>query len=149
MNYCQISSHLEDVLHPKLRQDTIRWLFSELYCNRRNFSAIVVCGVSGLVVGPVLADKLEKNLIVVRQHGTMGTHGAYVVEGPRDDSYVFIDDLINEGKTLRHVKSSIRRFCRYSKMVGVVLYHKQQTYWKPQKQLKKFLDPNHVDDIKF
>ena len=74
------------------------------------------------MVGPSVADRLGKNLILVRQN--KGSHSDYLVEGPKDGRYVIIDDLVDTGRTVKRIVHGIHnRLCQYSQCVGMVLYH--------------------------
>jgi len=125
----QISCHLRRVLSPEFRAKTIKWVIKQLKPYVDDFDAIAVCGASCLLIGPTVADKLKKNIILVRkecdwnqQPEDGGSHSDHEVEGPRDGRYVIIDDLTETGKTLFGMMSAINNFCEYSKCTGVVLY---------------------------
>ena len=73
------------------------------------FDSIVVTGVSGLVVGTPLAYVLGKELVVVRKADDKSTHSFTPVENPRGigRAYLFVDDFINGGSTLKRVRQII------------------------------------------
>jgi orotate phosphoribosyltransferase len=92
------------------------------------FETIVVTGVSGLLVGPLVSVWMDKRLVVVRRTiSCRNTHSSYWVEGPNPGRWIFLDDLIATGKTLRRVRRRISTSAGVGfgseTFIGVVLYH--------------------------
>jgi orotate phosphoribosyltransferase-like protein len=99
------------------------------------FDAILVTGVSGIIMGSIVARLLRKHLTIVRKSND-GSHSTYFVENFRaNSSYIFLDDLIASGETYYNVKKSFdackdKRFLygytknvkKQSKIVGAILY---------------------------
>ena len=123
MQYVETSSHLERVLDPRKRQDTIQWLVDTLKPHVDKFDAIVVCGASGMLLASV-ADVLHKNLILVRKSSD-DSHSTVPVEGPRDGRYIILDDMIDTGHTIQWMYDTMFSFNQYATCVGIVLYHLQ------------------------
>ena len=123
MQYVETSSHLEKILHPNQRQDTIQWIVDVLKPHVDKFDAIVVCGASGMLLSSV-ADLLHKNIILVRKSSD-DTHSTVPVEGPRDGRYIILDDLIDTGHTIQWVYDTMFSFNQYATCIGIVLYHLQ------------------------
>lgn len=75
------------------------------------FDTIVVTGVSGLVFGVPLAQKMNKHIAIVRKEQD-GTHSHKSIEATvkRDElgRWLFVDDLIDTGKTEKRVKAKIK-----------------------------------------
>lgn len=75
------------------------------------FDTIVVTGVSGLVFGVPLAQKMKKHIAIVRKDKD-GTHSHKSIEATvkRDElgRWLFVDDLIDTGKTEKRVKAKIK-----------------------------------------
>jgi len=137
LNYLQTSSHLQEVLDPASRAGILGWVMHHLKEHIDEFDAIAVSGCSGLLVGPCVADLLQKNIILVRKEGGR-THSEEYVEGPKDGRYIVIDDLTCSGETIRHITSSIKtELCEHSQCVGVVLYHASERRGIWGKDLKK------------
>jgi hypoxanthine phosphoribosyltransferase len=90
-----------------------------------DFDTIVCTGVSGAVIAPILAYQLRKNLFIIRK-GENTTSEDKLSAGILGESWLFVDELIESGKTYNRVKSEIRYICEqknYStKFVGVFLY---------------------------
>ena len=75
------------------------------------FDTIVVTGVSGLTFGIPLAQKMKKHIAIVRKDKD-GTHSHKSIEATvkRDNfgRWLFVDDLIDSGKTEKRVKAKIK-----------------------------------------
>lgn len=74
---------------------------------RLDFDTVVVTGVSGCVVGGLVAQALGVHLAVVRKEDDTSTHSYHRVEGFMGHRWVFLDDLVDTGSTRRHVKRAI------------------------------------------
>jgi hypothetical protein len=104
------------------------------------FEAIVVRGMSGLIVGPMVASRLKKPWCVVRKPGE-GTHSDHkAVEGWHNfRSYIIVDDLIASGGTVRLIQKTIRESALASlnkwergvpECVGYYLYNHDELVWR-------------------
>lgn len=71
-----------------------------------DFYALAVTGVSGML-GAVVADKIGLELIVVRPKNSTAHDPRRATGVFRKGGYVFYDDLLDSGSTLRHVVNSI------------------------------------------
>jgi hypothetical protein len=120
--YTECSSYLESVLIPSQRKKTISRIVSHLKPRLAEFDAIAVCGVSGLLVGPSISDKLGKPLIVVRKMDDSSTHSALKVEGSLLGRYLILDDLICSGNTVRHMVDAIRVHNEFAVCVGIYTF---------------------------
>lgn len=86
-----------------------------------DFDAIVFTGVSGALFGPVLAYQLGKEIVVVRKPGH---NRGYICEGFKDaERYIFVDDMIDTGKTIVRVIKEMRGFALHGEIIGAYLYH--------------------------
>ncbi len=65
------------------------------------FDTFVGRGLSGALVAPLLARAMSKHFAIVRKECTEGDHSNRLVEWYLGHSWVFIDDLISTGSTLR------------------------------------------------
>lgn len=80
------------------------------------FDTIAVSGVSGLGIGSVVAYILKKNLAVVRK-STKDCRSIYKVESSNNlKRYIIVDDLIETGKTIRRIKTTITKDCKANKI---------------------------------
>lgn len=89
-----------------------------------DFDTIVVTGISGMVVGPMLAEALEKDLLIIRKEGE-NSHASYLAEGVLGERWLFVDDFIASGKTFNRVCDAIERLSE-----GLRNYRDtKQDYW--------------------
>lgn len=97
----------------KYRQKVIKVALRLLRKREKEFDAIAVRGVSGLVVGPLLAHTLKKHLIVVRKPSEKAdSHADQLIEGPTTDTqirYLIVDDFISNGSTVRKIVEEIAK----------------------------------------
>jgi adenine/guanine phosphoribosyltransferase-like PRPP-binding protein len=128
------ASYLLNVFNKKYQDRTVRNLRKVLADNNVKFDGFIVTGVSGITMGAIMSRSLKKDLVIVRKDEEYATsHSYYKVEnycsGKR---YIFLDDLIASGRTLKRVKRSIADFhetenslktCKPSKIIGVLLYY--------------------------
>lgn len=123
----------------------------------KNFDTIAVSGVSGLLLGPILAYKLKKELIVVRKN--QGAHSSHITEGyDRSKRYIIVDDVVSSGATLHRIIEAVSKLTRtyeYGKngqesrfessvLEGVYFYGHDSTEWcgwfPPDSTVRKFFD---------
>lgn len=83
-----------------------------------DFDAIAVQGVSGLIMGPIVAYLMNKNLVVVRKQGEK-SHASQLVESPvSSGKYVILDDFVNSGTTARTIRDAIKKAHLDMELVG-------------------------------
>ena len=102
-----------------------------------DFDTIVVTGISGMVFGSVLSFLMKKHLVVVRKGGDR-CHSFRKVETsfPCDDEsssdnswstkhsfrWVFLDDLVDSGKTFKRVRKVVKQILPGGVYVGRYMY---------------------------
>ena len=99
---------------------------TNLRSHKDDFDAIACTGVSGIPVATVVALRLHKKLIIVRKSDDKSTHSYFDVEGVCEGRYVFLDDFIGTGSTIRYVQSQIAKRGD-AKIIGAYSY--QDTYF--------------------
>lgn len=114
------------------------YLFDAFYDRRKNlnrakrlmkkatFDSIVCTGVSGVLFASPLALLMGKNLVIVRKKKD-GSHSHRQIEAnvtpDKVGAWVFVDDLIDSGKTERRVKSEMKEWAgSFGTYVGKYLY---------------------------
>lgn len=94
-----------------------------------NFDTVAFIGLSGALVAPIVAYRMNKELLMIRKHGGQdrsnsgkwieGNHGAKRV--------VIIDDLTSSGRTMSAVMHAMRHLQAEDspeiKVVGVLLHY--------------------------
>lgn len=99
-----MASWLHNAIMPVRRDRTIEAAAKVL--DKHDFDTIAVSGVSGLLLGPILAYMLDKNLAVVRKEGE-STHSCCLIEGHWGSRYVIIDDFIASGATVNYIREKL------------------------------------------
>jgi adenine/guanine phosphoribosyltransferase-like PRPP-binding protein len=118
--YIQGASHTCHVLNHKTRNRII----IKAVCDLRkieHFDSIVCCGISGLLVAPQIAEILNKHLVVIRKENDK-CYSDFGIEGVAPYRYIIIDDLICSGKTVRHIKNTIKEDYPRAICIGVYCY---------------------------
>lgn len=72
-----------------------------------DFDTLVGRGLSGSLVVPIVARALSKSFMLVRKE--ISAHATWDVEGDLGRRWLFIDDLISSGETLRATKEAIEK----------------------------------------
>ena len=103
------SAHTSKFLHPATRDKHVKCALKVLEPIKKTFNAIAFCGMSGALIAPMIAKELGKELILVRKTGDKN-HSCYKVEGYLNaEKYIIVDDFIDTGATVRHIKKSIKK----------------------------------------
>ena len=71
------------------------------------FDSIAVRGNSGITVGPIVAELLGKNLVIVNKSGTYTHSEREVIYSKFPNKFIIIDDLIASGGTVAKIISAI------------------------------------------
>lgn len=95
------------------------------YLGGIDFDSIVVCGTSGLLVGPQVSERLNKNITIVRKKNEK-RYSPFVIEGVHPGRYVVLDDLVCSGSTLKYILRNINEEYPTSKCVGVYMYLREE-----------------------
>lgn len=134
---CCLSSYLDIAIVPEKRKDIISKLARKINSSKLEFDTIAFTGVSGALIGPALADKLNKKMIIVRKKETK-THAYRKAEGfykfstsHKEVKYIIIDDVIDSGKTIVTIIQRIDKVSMLGKTnglknnccVGIFLYN--------------------------
>lgn len=89
------------------------------------FDTIVGTGLSGALIVPTLARKLNKHFALVRKPDN--SHSEMILEGSIGERWVFVDDLIISGATYRRVRTRINTvassYYRRFVFVGAFIYN--------------------------
>lgn len=127
--------YMRDVFRMEQRKVVIKRAVEVLRAARKQFpfDAIAFRGLSGCIIGPSIAEKLNVNIIAVRKPDD-GSHSSYMVEGAVNCDYVIIDDLISSGTTIKRIQKEIIKECvEHGKCVGVYFYAPRECFSSKQK----------------
>jgi hypothetical protein len=136
------ASHLYESFERNNQDRVIRNVKRLLIEQNIKFDGFVVCGISGIVIGSILARSLKKDLVIVRS--TNDCHSTFMVENYKTNrKYIFLDDFICSGTTFEKVKRHCndcfnglkngdngyrinypfdKKFDKKSKIIGQLLY---------------------------
>lgn len=124
MRYMQ-SSYLETVLDPKHLQRLVDYFVPLLQEMDKvhPFDSIAFRGLSGAMLSPILAMKLDKGMVAVRKETQC--HSAYQVEGAMygHNRFIIVDDLVSSGGTIMEIIRMVNQVQdQRATFVGLVLY---------------------------
>lgn len=117
-----------DYLHCCLAASTSKLVVHHLArlikVRKMNFDTIVFRGMSGALIAPTIAHKLNKNLLLVRKKDE-GRHSTYEIEGFTNiKKFIIIDDIICSGNTVAQIfKSLSAKDIDPTKCQSLVLYN--------------------------
>jgi adenine/guanine phosphoribosyltransferase-like PRPP-binding protein len=103
--------HTVGLLNHRQRNKLINTTISSLKEFDLEYDSIACCGTSGVMIVPFIAEKLNKNIILVRKEDKR--YSTYSVEGVISRRYIIIDDLICTGATIRHIISTISNYYKH------------------------------------
>lgn len=83
------------------------------------FDTFVATGLSGLMIAPVVAEMLGKNLLAVRKPRE-SIHSNNRLQGTLGERWVFLDDFIGGGATFERVWDAVNGYD--TQFVGACLY---------------------------
>ena len=72
------------------------------------FDSIVVRGNSGIVVGPLVAELLKKNIVIVNKEGVSSHSERHVVYSNLPKKYIIVDDLVDTGRTVVEIVEAMK-----------------------------------------
>jgi adenine/guanine phosphoribosyltransferase-like PRPP-binding protein len=92
-----------------------------------SFDTIAVRGMSGALIGPTLADLLDKDIILIRKASDGPSHSTdsdYTIHysGNPGKRYIVVDDFISGGNTVRAVTEAMATTFSSDKCVAIFLY---------------------------
>ena len=135
-NWLQGCDHTTLLLNPRTKNRIINQSCEDLYENGVYFDSIACCGISGLLVAPIVAEKIKKNLIIVRKKNDT-RYSPFQYEGVVPKRYIIIDDLICSGKTVNHIIETIQEDCPNAKCVGIYCFMKDKCAYRLDASLCK------------
>lgn len=135
-NWLQGCDHTTVLLNPRIKREIINNCCNDLKNNEICFDSIACCGISGLLVAPIVAENIKKNLVIVRKKNDK-RYSPFHYEGVIPKSYIIIDDLICSGKTIKHIIKTIQEDSPMSKCVGVYCFLKDKCAYRADGDLCK------------
>lgn len=113
------------------------------------FDTLIGTGLSGALVVPTLARELRKHWAIVRKT-TDGCHSDSSIEGRIDKRWLFVDDFVDTGKTIKRVYEEVTSVCRdhghETEFVGMWAYYPRVGKYVPVADLEKYFhEPNTTE----
>lgn len=131
------ASWLYPLVNPEDLQAISKKIAHKIKIDSKHFAinAIVVTGVSGNVIGGVVSYLTGIPLIIVRKDEKR--HSGYDLEYSnllefKELNYVFVDDLIYSGDTLRRVQEKINDKFNRNNLMKIYLYNQDEENVKYQ-----------------
>jgi orotate phosphoribosyltransferase-like protein len=134
--WLQGCEHTTILLNRKIKNKIIYQTTSDLKNNEIYFDSIVCCGISGLLVAPIVADNLKKNLVIIRKKNDK-RYSPFQYEGVVPQNYIIVDDLICSGETVKHIINTISEDCPNAKCLGVYCFLKDKCAYRLDPMLCK------------
>lgn len=118
------SVYLNQVFNPTNYKKIIRKACKELTPFKDKFNCVAFRGMSGALLGPHIANRLGKYMIIARKttdrsHSCLSLEGVSVYESIK---YIIVDDFIYTGNTISKIQKEIGKVYHDAEMVGVYLY---------------------------
>lgn len=109
------------------------------------FDTMVGTGLSGALVVPIIARAMGKHWMLIRKPND-GSHSSYRAEGKLDRRWIFVDDLIDSGDTLRRVLDQVSALCKKhahaTTFAGSYLYEPfVGSSWLPRSRTPRGIQP--------
>ena len=112
--------HEQAVLNLKTRSMIVNCAVYKLKTINDKFTAIAVSGYSMSLIGSIVADKMKKEIIIVRKDTDRRASGLSA-EGKTEQKCVFIDDMIFSGNSFIRVKEGVESL--KGSIVAMFLYN--------------------------
>ena len=130
------ASWLDNVLHRDRQRVTVRKAIKAL--RGKKFDAIAFRGLSGTLIGPLLAFKLNRTMLAVRKRKGEG-HSGLMVEGDAGaGTYIIVDDFIQTARTVRSIIEEVKDFTEgEARCVGIYLTSSPKMGLQKMDKLKK------------
>lgn len=133
---------LQPLLNCSDRAKVVERTLQELKPHDDKFTAIACTGYSSSLISSIIANEMNKDLIVVRKESD-SRHSGHLVEGPKSAKYIFIDDMISTGQTWLRVKDTVSERLK-GVMIGIYLYY-DFNYRPPILNLENFYERSGVE----
>lgn len=121
------SRYLNSPLDKDKRKEILDRLEKQIDDSGIVFQAIAFCGMSGALIAPALAQRLNCGLILVRKEKEP-RHTYLKVEGyTKGSRYIIIDDQIATGNTIKYILETIHQDDNFQEMnaQAVFLYNNE------------------------
>lgn len=113
--------YLTELLHAPYLKKILARAKKCLLKSNLSFDAVAFKGMSGAILGPNIAMKFKKHMIMVRSPGS-SCHSKFPVEGyDKAKNYIIVDDFIESGDTVCQIILAIENFAPQAKCLGILI----------------------------
>lgn len=143
------ADYLQESLRFDKRKETIDWIISQIKLEKIKFDGFLVTGLSGVILGSIVANRMRKALVVVRKgenrHSDLDVEVGYTPSKRIPKRLIFLDDLICEAETIKRVAATLKRedYCPKN-VVAALLYFDTEVYLKSEVSSLKKCDKNNA-----
>jgi hypothetical protein len=100
------TAYLHNAIDKKLLVPTVNNLLRLIRKSKVQFDTIVFRGMSGALIAPIIAYKLDKEVIIIRKGED--AHSCRKAEGyTKSKRFIIIDDFVSSGDTIRQIFQSL------------------------------------------
>lgn len=119
------SSYLDSIYYVETFHNVVEEMaeYVKKFCKTRRVDAIAFTGTSGAAVAYPLSAQLQIPLICIRKSGEANHYGGTYEGVIGIKQYIIVDDCIETGNTIKTIKKEVKKVCRNSKPVAVILYN--------------------------
>lgn len=112
------ANHLRFLIPSKERSKAVEKAIKAL--SKHNFDSIAFMGMSGALVAPTIASRMNKELLMVRKKDEK-RHSSFDVEGYSiSKRFVIVDDFVCSGETVTYILDQIKEFAPDSICIGIL-----------------------------
>jgi len=120
----------KDNMLPKKFQKNVARCVKFLKTINKRYDSIAFTGMSGALVAPILAYKLNKHLLLVRKENEE-RHSWQDVEGfTKCSKYIIVDDFIVSGKTVERIQEKVFEDYPAARCIGTLQYTRNMSLSK-------------------
>ena len=131
------STHTVNFLKPKKLKKLAEVAIKTLNTMSDKYDTLVFCGISGAIIGPMVALAVSKEMVLVRKKGDI-RHSGYDVAGySSPKKYIIIDDFVDSGETATHIQKEMHKFQPKAECLGVLSVQElvgAPTQYKPKRK---------------
>lgn len=115
------AKYLSGVYVKQLRNILIPMICTQLRKHKNQFDSIVASGNSMMGIAPIIATKLDKQLITIRKPHEISHSTVRVEHYQYPHKYIVIDDFISSGQTMNYVINQMSEYTN-GQLYGIYLY---------------------------
>lgn len=144
IKYVSSTDYLQQLMDHSRRKETVKKTCSCLarFKKRCEFDLIVVRGLSGVLLAPEVASKMDLPFVVVRKGEQ--THGHDFLEVPSllntlgKLRYVILDDFISSGNTMGEILCVMRMYLPLFEFVGMCAWYNEKCVGRDDFDVKSY-----------